>query len=99
MGDLFFGGPAGFFGHQLEFAEDGAQGASDDLFLHLLDVGAEFIGLGAELLVGELAVFGFELGDFGDEVVAFLDVALAGGAEDLGEGFADGFEGVHGVWS
>ena len=72
-----------------------AEVGADDLVLLLVDVGAEFIGFGAELGIGELGVFGFEGVDFGVEVAAFFDVAFAGGAEQLGHGLADGFADIH----
>lgn len=96
FGEVFFGGFAGLFGQGEQFAEAAAEGRADDFFLVGADVGAEFGGFFAELVVGELGVFGFEGVDFGVEVAAFFDVALGGGAEELSHGFADGLPNVHG---
>ena len=58
-------------------------------------MGAQLFGFFAELVVGELGVFGFQGVDLDVEIAALFDVAFAGGAEQLGHGFTDGLSDVH----
>jgi len=95
VGEGFFGGFAGFFGEGGEFAEAFAEGRADEVVLVLADVGAQLFAFFAELFVGELGIFGFQGVDLGVEVATLFDVAFAGGAEQPGHGFADGFSDVH----